>query len=103
MGKKSGSINLAEVRIITGIVPLRGKFTVQMLSENLSGNTTFNLQFSCDGENYWNATDAGEAITGTLVDDTVLGVSYEGDPGLNFKILFAGVTTGTVDYVINGV
>lgn len=98
---KSGSINLATVRYIRGIVPLNGLFAVQLLCENLSGNTTFNLQFSNDKENWANAKEAGTDISGTLVDDTVNFNAFSGVPRTYYQILFAGATTGTVEYVLS--
>lgn len=100
---KTGSINLGTTRVIKGVVPLNGLFSVQLLSANLSGNTTFNLQFSNDGENWANAKEAGTDITDTLVQATVNFNSFSGVPGTRFQILFAGVTTGTVNYILNAV
>jgi hypothetical protein len=103
MSLKSGSIVLATVRSFTGIVPLRGSFTVQMLSADISGSTVFNLQFSLDGTNWDNAQESGTDIYDTLVQSATMIKSFEADPGIYFRILFAGVTTGTVNYVISGV
>ncbi len=100
---KTGSISLGTTRVIKGVVPLNGLFSVQLLSANLSGNTTFNLQFSNDGTNYANAKEAGTDITDTLVQSTVNFNSFSGVPGTRFQILFAGVTTGDVDYVLNAI
>ena len=97
--RASGSINLATVRSFSGTTPRDGAFSIQMLSANLSGNTTFSLQYSLDGENWANAKSNGEDVTGTLVDDTTYFNSYEADTSIFFRILFAGVTTGTVDYM----
>jgi hypothetical protein len=103
MAKKTGSIILATVRNFTGVVPLRGRFTIQMLSANLSADTTFNLQFSLDGTNWDNAQDAGVDISDSLVQSATMIKSFDADPGILFRILFAGATTGTIAYVINGV
>jgi len=103
MAKKTGSIVLATVRSFVGVVPQKGTFSVQMLSANLSADTAFNLQFSLDNTNWDNAQESGTDISDTLVDDVVMIKSFEADPGISFRILFAGVTTGTVEYVINGV
>lgn len=101
MAFKSGSISLGTTREIKGIVPLNGLFSVQLLSANLSGDTTFNLQFSNDGTNWGNAKEAGTDISDTLSQSTVNFNSFSGVPGTRFKILFAGATTGTVNYVLN--
>ena len=101
MAKKSGSIVLATVRSFSDKVPQCGSFTVQMLSANLSANTTLNLQFSLDGTNWDNAQEAGTDISDTLIANTVLLKSFEADPGVLWRILFAGATTGTVTYIVN--
>lgn len=98
---KSGSINLATVRYINGIVPLNGLFGVQLLCDNLSGNTTFNLQFSKDKVSWANAKEGGTEITGTLVDGTPAYEAFSGVPKTYYKILFAGATTGTVEYIVD--
>ena len=98
---KSGSINLAAVRYINGIVPLNGLFGVQLLCDNLSANTTFNLQFSNDKTNWDNATEGGTDIEGTLVDGAVNFNAFSGVPRTYYRILFAGATTGTVEYVLS--
>jgi hypothetical protein len=103
MAIKTGSIVLGTIRYFTGKVPSRGKFTIQMLSTDLSAETTFNVQISADGLEFDNAYELGEAVTGTIADDVTTVKTYEGNPGDTFKILFAGVTTGTVNYKINGV
>ena len=100
---KSGSIALGTTRVIQGVVPLTGRFSVQMLSANLSADTTFNLQFSLDGTNWDNAMDTtGSDISDTLVQSATKVVSYDAAPAISFRILFAGVTTGTVAYNTTG-
>jgi hypothetical protein len=103
MAKATGSIDLSESRIIGGVVPSRGRFSIQMLSENLSETTTFGLEISADGDNWDVAEEAGTDVTDTLVDDTTKVVSFESDPGMYWQIKFAGSTTGDVAYIINGV
>lgn len=98
---KSGSINLATVRYINGIVPLNGLFGVQLLCDNLSGNTTFNLQFSKDKISWSNAKESGSDISGTLSDGVPVYESFAGVPRNYYRILFAGATTGTVEYIID--
>jgi hypothetical protein len=99
--KISGSIVLASVREITGIVPLDGRFSVQLLSTNLSGETTLNLYLSADGTNWDIAQEAGADIEDSIVDDVTKVLSFEADPAMYYKIVFAGATTGTVSYVKN--
>lgn len=101
MALKTGSIILGTIRYFTGIVPLRGRYTIQMLSTNLSGNTIWNLQVSVDGTSWENAKELGTDISDTLVDDLVQVRTFEGNPGDKFKILFDGATTGTVTYKLN--
>lgn len=100
---RTGSIVLGTIRYFTAKIPSRGKLTIQLLSENLSAETTFNVQISADGTAFQNAQEAGTDITGTIADDVTTVKTYEGNPGDTVKILFAGATTGTVSYVINGV
>jgi hypothetical protein len=101
MAFKTGSIVLGTTRVINGIVPLRGFYTVELLSTNLSGNTTWNLKISAGGTNFDNAKEGGVDITETLVDDVAMVRVYQGNPGDKFRITFEGSTTGTVNYVLN--
>ena len=70
MAFKSGSISLGTTRVIKGIVPLAGLFSVQLLSADLSANTDFNLQFSNDGTNWGNAKEAGKLISKSNLSKT---------------------------------
>lgn len=99
MPKITGSIVLATARNFGAVVPLKGIVTVQMLCDNLSGNTTFNLQLSLDKTNWDNAQESGTDISDILVDGAVMIKSFELDPGIYWRILFAGATTGTVAYI----
>lgn len=101
MAKVTGSINLANVRSFGRIVNLKKSFSVQMLSTNLSADTTFNLQFSLDNTNWCNAQSAGTDVTIILKDDIAQVVSFEADSEVYWRVLAAGVTTGTVNYIIN--
>jgi len=98
---KTGSISLGTTRSFSNVVQPKGSFTVQMLSTNISGSTVWNLQFSLDGTNWDNAQESGTDISDTLVQSATMIKSFEADPGIYFRILFAGVTTGTVNYIIN--
>jgi len=102
MAKKSGSIVLATTRVIQGVVPANRMFSIQLLCNNLSAETTFNLEVSCDKTSWDIAQEAGTDIADTIVDDVAKLKSFEADPGLYWQIKFAGATTGTVNYVING-
>lgn len=97
----TGSIVLATVRSFGAVVPLKGVVTVQMLCANLSADSAFSLQLSLDKTNWDNAQESGVDITDTLVDDAVMIKSFEADPGIYWRILFAGATTGTVAYIYN--
>ncbi len=101
MNVKSGSIVLGTIRYFGDTVPQNGFFTVQMLCNNLSAGTTYNLQFSLDGIEWANAQESGTDITGTLADDVTKVIPIQTSPGIRWKILFAGVTTGTVNYQIS--
>jgi len=101
MAKVSGLINLANVRSFGRIVNLKKSFSVQLLCTNLSANTTCTLQLSNDNINWCNAQENGTDVTFTLVDDTVMFKSFEADSEVFWRILFGGVTTGTVNYIIN--
>lgn len=98
---KTGTINLAEVREIKGTTTNQRSFTIQLLSENLSADTTVNLQISLDNTNWDNAQESGSDIALTLSDGVPLVVSFSVDPGIYFKILFAGATTGDIAYKHN--
>lgn len=99
---KTGSISLATVREIVGVTPQRSEFTIQLLSANLSADTTVNLQLSLDKTNWDNAVESGSDIALTLSDDVPLVRSFAVDAGIYFKVLFAGATTGTVAYKHTG-
>ena len=101
--KRTGVVALATARTLKGQVPTRGRFTVQLLSGDLSDDTTFNLQLSLDKSNWDNAVDAGTDISDTLVQGEAKVVSYEADPGIYWQIIFAGATTGNIAYLINEV
>lgn len=94
----TGSIDLSEVRVIEGYVPLKCVFGVQMKSTDLSAETTWNLQFSNDGTNWANAKESGTDITGSITQNVVSYESFAGVARSKYRILFAGVTTGTVNY-----
>ena len=98
---KTGTINLSELRVIQGAVPLKGVTSVQLLSANLSGSTTFNLQFSNDKISWANAKESGADVTGTLISGAVIFEAFSGIPGSYYQIIFAGATTGNISYVKN--
>lgn len=98
---KTGSINLATVRYIRGVVPLNGLFSIQLKSTDLSASTDFNLQYSNDKTDWCNASEGGVEITSTLVQSETNYNAFSGVPGTHFQILFSGATTGNVNYVNN--
>jgi hypothetical protein len=102
---KKLSISLATSRIISGVgrLPLDGRFSIQMLSADLSGPTIFNLQLSLDGTNWDNAVANDTDISDTLVVNETKIKAFECAGEAYWHILFAGVTTGTVNCLIHQV
>jgi hypothetical protein len=99
---KAGTINLAAVRTFGGVVPLSGLMTIQMLSTNLSGNTTFSVQTSLDKMN-WDIIQVNDAdYQGTLVDDAAFVQTFNLGPSIYFRVVLDGATTGSVEYKHNG-
>jgi len=101
MAKISGSIVLSTIRSFGRTINTKKTFSIQLLSSNLSADTTCRLQFSLDKTNWCNAQESGADVTFILANNTVLIKSFESDPELFWRILFDGVTTGTVNYIIN--
>jgi len=97
---KKESIDLSVVRIISGIVPPKGRFSFQLMSTNLSASTTFSLQFSLDNKDWDTAQESGADVTDTLVVNECKIKSFESDPMVHWRVLFSGVTTGVVTYVL---
>ena len=91
------------IRYFSGKIPSRGRFTIQMLSDDLSADTTWNLEVSADGITFANAQESGIDISGTLVAQEPTVRTFEGNPGDTWQITFAGATTGVVEIVVNGV
>lgn len=99
---KSGSIVLGTTRVFNGVVPLSGIITIQLLSTNLSAGTTFSVQTSLDKTNWDIIQVAGEDYSGSLADDVPFVQSFNLGPSIYFKVVFDGVTTGTVAYIHTG-
>lgn len=103
---ETGSVVLASGRYIPstrGVLLTKDKVTLQLLSANLSAETTFSPQYSADGTNWDVATDGSdEDIVHTFADDVPFVKTYESVAGLYWRWLCAGVTTGTVAYVVKG-
>ena len=100
----SGTVALATSRLIpsaSGVQMNRHKITVQLLSANLSGNTTFAPEASADGTNWDVLTENETDISHTLVDDAPFFRTYEVDKGAYIRWNMSGVTTGDVAYKIN--
>lgn len=100
----TGTVALGTSRLIpsaSGVQMNRHKITVQLLSANLSGNTTFAPEASADGTNWDVLTQNETDISHTLVDDAPFFRTYEVDKGAYIRWNMAGVTTGDVAYVIN--
>lgn len=100
----TGTVALGTSRLIpsaSGVQMNRHKITVQLLSANLSGNTTFAPEASADGTN-WDVLTVNETdISHTLVDDAPFYRTYEVDKGSYIRWNMAGATTGDVAYKIN--
>jgi len=79
----------------------RHKITVQLLSANLSGDTTFAPEASADGTNWDVLTENETDISHTLVDDAPFFRTYEVDKGAYIRWNMAGSTTGDVAFKIN--
>lgn len=99
---KTGSIALGTTRIIQGVVKLTGVITIQLLCNDLSASTTFSVQTSLDKTNWDIIQVNGGDYQGTLVDDAPFVQSFNLGPSIYFKVVFDGVTTGTVAYIHNG-
>lgn len=99
---KSGTINLASVRTITGVTPSDGRFSVQLLSADLSADTTVYLDLSLDGTNWGVAQESGADVSDTIVAATTKVISYSVDQGVYFRVRLDGATTGSVAYLTNG-
>jgi len=100
----SGTIALATSRYIpssSGVQMNRHKITVQLLSANLSGDTTFAPEASADGTNWDVLTENETDISHTLVDDAPFFRTYEVDKGAYIRWNMAGSTTGDVAFKIN--
>ena len=101
MAQLTGTIDLESVRYISFISRKQRSFTIELYSEDLSDDTTFSIQQSVGGTNFDTSQDAGTDISETLSDSTAFCKSYECDPGIYFKVVFEGATTGNVSYKIN--
>lgn len=101
--KITGSINVANVVTIPsqGYKSANGHmFSVQMISTDLSKETTLTLQLSLDGTNWDNAVEAGTDITDTVVANVAKVVSYEVNAGVFWRIAVTAGSTGTISYII---
>lgn len=100
----TGTVALGTSRYIpssSGVQMNRHKITVQLLSANLSGDTTFSPEASADGTNWDVLTENETDISHTLVDDAPFFRTYEVDKGTYIRWNMAGSTTGDVAYKIN--
>ena len=100
----TGTVALATSRYIptsAGVQMNREKISIQLLSTNLSANTTFSQEASADGTNWDVLTENETDITHILVDDTPFFRTYENDKDTYIRWALAGVTTGDVAFKIN--
>ena len=99
---KQGSIALGTTREINGVVKLNGIVSIQLLCDDLSGDTTFSIQTSLDKTNWDIIQVSGEDFSGTLSDGTPFIQSFNLGPSIYFKVVFDGATTGTLAYIHSG-
>lgn len=100
----TGSVSLATSRYIptsAGVQMNREKISIQLLSTNLSANTTFAPEASADGTNWDVLTEDDTDISHTLADDVPFFRTYEIDKDVYIRWNMAGATTGDVAYKIN--
>jgi hypothetical protein len=98
--KETSTIDLGVTRIIPLLSPIDGTFSIELLSADLSADTTFFIEQSVSGTNWAAAKEAGTAISETLVQSTVFVDVYEIDKYNEFRIRFDGATTGNIAYTI---
>ena len=93
----------AEAREIVGTkTPRSGAFAIELFCANLSASTEVRLYLSVSGEHWDIAELNGEDLVWTLVDDQAKVIQPECVPDMFWKLVFAGVTTGTVNcYTVN--
>lgn len=100
----TGTVALDTSRFIptsAGVKMNREKISVQLLSANLSGDTTFSPEASVDGTSWDVLTENDTDIEHTLVDDTPFFRIYELDKDAYIRWNMAGATTGDVAFNIN--
>ena len=71
-----------------------------MDANGISGDTTFTLQFSLTGIKWDDAKEGGTPITGTLTTNGTVVLPIEVMEGMLYRIVFGGVTTGTINFYI---
>lgn len=101
--KTTGTIDLSEGLVIPeeGLMKLNGQTaSIQLLSANISATTNFSLEFSLDGTNWDVANEGGSDVTDSLVQSETKILSFEGDPGIFYRIKLATGSTGDVAYII---
>lgn len=93
------TLNLAVSRSFEFVRANQDKIAIHM-DGALSGDTTFTLQFSLTGVKWDSAKVGDTAITGTLTTAGTVVLPIEVMEGMLYRIVFDGVTTGTVTYYI---
>jgi hypothetical protein len=96
MSTQLETVTLASSRVLPARKANGGTLAIQMLSLNLSGDTTFTVDISVDGVSYDTATANGSDISDTLKANETKVVALEMVAGIWYKVTFAGVTTGTI-------
>jgi len=94
----NGTIDLSSTRVIEGFTPLDGRASVELLSADLSDDTTVLLELSVSGDNWDTAEESGTAISDTLVQGETKIISFEADQRIKFRVRFDGATTGNITW-----
>lgn len=92
----SETVTLATARYTVPKKANGGTCAIQLVSSDLSADTTFSVQVSVDGLYYDIATANGTDVTDTLVANTSKVIQLEMVHNLYYKLVFDGVTTGTI-------
>ena len=98
----TGTIDLEVKRSFAGIVSLTGVVTIQLDSNNLSGDTSFAIETSLDKNNWDAISVSGQDYQETLSANNTFVQSFRIAPSIYFRVLFNGSTTGNVAYIHTG-
>lgn len=96
MGPQLETVTLASSRVLPARKANGGTLAIQMLSLNLSADTTLTVEVSVNGVTYDAATANGEDITDTLKANDTKIIQLEMVAGIYYRVTFGGITTGTI-------